>query len=275
MVGRREFLLAGAMGGAVTLSRGVLGTPAHADGHGHGAPATAVPKTPPLTKFVDPLPTPPTAVADPSVYPGADHYEITMRQGSWRFHRDLAPATVWGYWAAHPHDPGKVIGMGYLGPTISVNKDHPTVVKYRNKLPTTHLFQFVIDGIRNGDPQLTPIPPPPYKPHLPFPSNVNVWNVVHQHGGFTAPQSDGMPLHSFSPDGIHAEAYTTLDPKRVKPNEAICAYTNHENSAMLWYHDHGMGMTSVNVYAGLAGLYLVRDPADGNGSCTSTSCSAP
>ncbi|MGW2997495.1 hypothetical protein ACWDA9_39500, partial [Streptomyces sp. NPDC001193] len=70
-------------------------------------------------------------------------------------------------------------------------------------------------------------------------------------------------------------AYTTLDPKRVKPNEAICAYTNHENSAMLWYHDHGMGMTSVNVYAGLAGLYLVRDPADGNGSCTSTSCSAP
>ncbi|MFE7541574.1 multicopper oxidase family protein [Streptomyces platensis] len=31
---------------------------------------------------------------------------------------------------------------------------------------------------------------------------------------------------------------------------------------MLWYHDHGMGMTSVNVYAGLAGLYLIRDPAD-------------
>lgn len=97
------------------------------------------------------------------------------------------------YWAAHPQEPGKAIGMGYLGPTISVNKDHPTVVKYRNDLPTTHLFQFVIDGIRNGNPQLTPIPPPPYKPHPPFPSNVNVWNVVHQHGGFTAPQSDGMP----------------------------------------------------------------------------------
>lgn len=96
----------------------------------------------------------------------------------------------------------------------------------------------------------------------PFPPNINVWNVVHQHGGFTAPQSDGMPLQSYSPDGFHAESYTTLDPSRVKPNEAICGYTNHDRSCMLWYHDHGMGMTSVNVYAGLAGLYLVRDPAD-------------
>ncbi|MEU4219572.1 multicopper oxidase domain-containing protein [Actinoplanes sp. NPDC026623] len=96
----------------------------------------------------------------------------------------------------------------------------------------------------------------------PFPANINVWNVVHQHGGFTAPQSDGMPLHSFSPDGFHAESYTTLDPGRVEPNEAICGYTNHERSSMLWYHDHGMGMTSLNVYAGLAGLYLIRDPAD-------------
>lgn len=164
--------------------------------------------------------------------------------------------------AANPHDRRKAIGMGYLGPTISVNKDHPTVVKYRNELPTTHMFQSVIDDIRNGNAQLTPTAPPPYKSKPPFPPNINVWNVVHQHGGFTAPQSDGMPLQSFSPDGFHAESYTTLDPSRVKPNEAISGYTNHERSSMLWYHDHGMGMTSLNVYAGLAGLYLIRDPAD-------------
>ncbi|MEU2432297.1 multicopper oxidase domain-containing protein [Streptomyces sp. NPDC007861] len=221
-----------------------------------------MPHTPKLARFVDPLPTPVTAVPDPSVYPGADYYDITMRQGSWRFHRDLEPATVWGYWAADPHNPHEALGMGYLGPTISVIKDHPTVVKYRNELPTTHMFQFVIDKIRKGDPELTPTAPPPYKSKQPFPEHINVWNVVHQHGGFTAPQSDGEPLQSFSPEGFHAESYTTLDPSRVKPNEAIYGYTNHENSSMLWYHDHGMGMTSVNVYAGLAGLYLVRDPAD-------------
>ncbi|MGJ0155460.1 multicopper oxidase family protein [Streptomyces sp. CH8.1] len=282
MVGRRNFLMAGAFGGAAALSPGgpqaLAGTgpepgpkPApggHSNGHSHGhghrrnPGDTPIPKTPPLQKYVDPLPTPATAVPDPSVYPGADYYELTMRPGSWRFHRDLGPADVWGYWATDPHSPRRPIGMGYLGPTISVNKDQPTVVKYRNHLPTTHLFQFVIDAIRNGDPQLTPTPPPPYQPMLPFPDNVNVWNVVHQHGGLTAPQSDGMPLHSFSPDGIHAESYTTLDPARVKRNEAICAYTNRERSSLLWYHDHGMGMTSLNVYAGLAGLWVVNDPAD-------------
>ncbi|WP_327298969.1 MULTISPECIES: multicopper oxidase domain-containing protein [unclassified Streptomyces] len=221
-----------------------------------------MPKTPPLKKYVDPLPIPLTAIPDPSVYPGADYYEITMRQGSWRFHRDLGPAKVWGYWARNPHAPHKSIGMGYLGPTINVIKDHPTIVKSRNELPTTHMFQSVVDAIRSGNPQLAPIPPAPYKTVLPFPPNVNVWNVVHKHGGYTAPQSDGMPKQSFSPDGIHAESYSTLDPGRVKPNEAIFGYTNHERASTLWYHDHGMGLTSVNCYAGLAGLYLVHDPAD-------------
>jgi spore coat protein A len=255
--------MAGAAGSAAMLPRGVLGAQAYAStGTGMGSADTPVPQTPPLEKYVDSLPRPMTAIPDFSVYPGADYYEFTMRQGSWRFHRDLAPATVWGYWATNPHDPHKAIGMGYLGPTLSVIADHPTVVKYRNELPTTHMFQFVIDAIRSGDPQLTPTAPPPYKSEPPFPPNINVWNVVHQHGGFTPPQSDGMPKQSFSPDGFHAESYTTLDPSRVKPNEAIYAYTNHDRSCMLWYHDHAMGMTSLNVYAGLAGLYLVRDPAD-------------
>lgn len=69
-------------------------------------------------------------------------------------------------------------------------------------------------------------------------------------------------MQSFSPDGIHAEHYTTLEPGRVERNEAIYGYTNHDRSCMLWYHDHGMGMTSLNVYAGLAGLWRVSDPAD-------------
>jgi spore coat protein A len=256
--------MAGAAGGAAMIPQGVLGARAYAvTAHGTGAADdTPVPQTPALEKFVDPLPIPMTAIPDSSVYPGADYYEVTMRQGTWRFHRDLGPAKVWGYWATNPHARHRAIGMGYLGPTLSVTRDRPMVVKWRNELPDRHLFQSVIDDIRNGNAQLAPIAPPPYKSRPPFPRNVNVWNVVHQHGGFTAPQSDGMPLQSYSPDGVHAEHYTTLDPKRAEPNEAIYAYTNHDDSCMLWYHDHGMGMTSVNVYAGLAGLYFVQDPAD-------------
>jgi spore coat protein A len=244
------------------LPHGVQRVRAYASANtGTGSADTKVPQTPPLEKYVDPLPRPMTANPDPSVYPGADYYEITMRQRSWQFHRDLGAATVWGYWARNPCDPDKPIGMGYLGPTIIATKDYPTVVKYRTELPTTpHMFQFVIDLIRAGDPQLTPLPP--YNGMPPLPPNINVWNVVHQHGGTTAPQSDGMPLQWFSPGGVHGPSYATLDPSRVERNEAIYGYTNHSRACMMWYHDHALGITSLNVYAGLAGLYLIRDPAD-------------
>lgn len=255
--------MAGAAGSAAMLGRGALGAPAYASTTSRAmAEDASIPQTPPLEKYVDPLPMPMTAIPDPSVYPGADYYDITMRPGTWRFHRDLGAATVWGYWAANPDDLSKPIGMGYLGPTINATLDRPTVMKSRNELPTTHMFQYVVDQIRSGNNELTPMPPPPYRTELPFPENVNVWNVVHKHGGYTAPQSDGMPKQSFSPDGVHGESYSTLDPSRVEPNEAIFGYTNHEHSSMLWYHDHGMGLTSVNVYAGLAALYFIRDPAD-------------
>ncbi|MGH2937281.1 MAG: multicopper oxidase family protein [Solirubrobacterales bacterium] len=229
---------------------------------GMGPASANVPQTPPLKKFVDPLPIPATAIPDPSAYPGADYYDIAMRQSSWQFHRDLGPAKVWGYWAANPQDPQQPIGMGYLGPTISTTKDQPTVARYRNELPTTHPFQFAIDRLRSGDPQLTPKAPPPYKSMMPIPKGVNVWNVVHQHGGVTAPQNDGQPRHSYSPDGVHAGDYQTLDPSRVKPNEAIYAYTNRSRACMQWYHDHGWMMTSFNVYAGLAGLWFIYDRAE-------------
>ena len=157
--------------------------------------------------------------------------------------------------------------MGYLGPTINVTRHHPTVLKSINELPTRHMFQFVIDAVRSGNPQLTPNPPPPYKTHTAVSrANVNVWNVIHQHGGVTPPQSDGMPLQSFSPDGVKAESYSTLYPSRVKPNEAIYAYTNAERASTLWYHDHGMGMTSLNVLCG-SGRTLARSrPCRGSGS---------
>ncbi|WP_235453998.1 multicopper oxidase family protein [Streptomyces olivochromogenes] len=266
MIERRKFLGAGAAGAAAMLPQGGPGTRAYA-ATAHHPPAgcedpAGTPNTPPLERFVDPLPRPPAAIPDPSEYPGADYYEFTMRQGTWQFHRDLGPSPVWGYWAANPNDPHKPIGMGYLGPTLNTTRDHPTVVKYRNELPTTHMFQDVILAIRNGNALVFPDPPPPYKPVQPFPENIDVWNVVHQHGGYTAPQSDGLPLQAFSPKGFHAEGYTTLDPGRVKPNEAIYGYTNHDHSCMLWYHDHAMGMSALNVYAGLAGLYFIRDPAD-------------
>jgi spore coat protein A len=36
-------------------------------------------------------------------------------------------------------------------------------------------------------------------------------------------------------------------------------YPNDQQATLLWYHDHAMGITRFNVYAGLAGLYVIRD----------------
>ena len=91
-VSRRNLLRNALLGG----SAGLIAVPldvrlAAKERHAAEADAagTEVVKTPRLKKYVDPLPRPLTAIPDPSVYPGADYYDITMREGRWRFHRDL------------------------------------------------------------------------------------------------------------------------------------------------------------------------------------------
>ncbi len=49
----------------------------------------------------------------------------------------------------------------------------------------------------------------------------------------------------------------------MTPGQAIYQYPNDQRATTLWYHDHALGMTRANVYTGLAGFYLIRDPAHG------------
>jgi spore coat protein A, manganese oxidase len=106
---------------------------------GAGVPA------PGLRKYADRLPRVPVAVPDASVYPGADYYELTMRQRPWRFHTDLGATFAWGYWASAPSGRGEPAGLGCLGPTLVARRERPVVVRYRNHLPATHLLHGSID----------------------------------------------------------------------------------------------------------------------------------
>jgi spore coat protein A len=65
---------------------------------------------------------------------------------------------------------------------------------------------------------------------------------VHLHGSKAPPDSDGYPESWFVPG-----------------KSAICHYPNHQEAAMLWYHDHALGINRLNVFAGLLGMFLVRD----------------
>jgi len=83
--------------------------------------------------------------------------------------------------------------------------------------------------------------------------------VVHLHGGEVPPQLDGGPDAWFTSDGTYkGHGYWTFGAPAA--NAAIYRYPNTQEASPIWFHDHTLGATRLNVYAGLAGGYLVIDP---------------
>lgn len=117
----------------------------------------------------------------------------------------------------------------FPGPMFDVNKGEPIDVKWMNNLPGKHLLP-LDESIIHHEPE--------------------VRTVTHLHGSETRSDSDGYP-----------EAWFTKDFKQVGPffKREIYHYPNRQRAATLWYHDHAMGITRLNVYAGLVGMYIIRD----------------
>ena len=175
-----------------------------------------------IPKFVDPLPIPAAArpINKNTIQRDKELcFNIVMQQAKHRFHRDFPLTRVWGYNGTCP------------GPTIEAPKDMPVKVRWENKLPTEHLLP--VDHTLHGTMD-TP----------------DVRTVVHLHGANVEAHSDG-----------HPEAWFSRDYKYVgrKFEREVYEYTNHQAGGTLWYHDHALGITRLNVYAGLAGFYLIRD----------------
>jgi FtsP/CotA-like multicopper oxidase with cupredoxin domain len=76
-------------------------------------------------------------------------------------------------------------------------------------------------------------------------AKVPPWTVVHLHGGRTSADYDGWPETAYYPGRVQNTVYP-----------------NQQPGTLLWYHDHGMAITRLNVYAGLAGPYIIRDPQE-------------
>ena len=112
----------------------------------------------------------------------------------------------------------------YPGPTIEAFSGDRVDVTWENHLPEHHLFKI--------DPHI----------HGAMPPAPEVRTVPHLHGSRTSSESDGLPEKWFTPG-----------------EKAHYTYPNNQQAATLWYHDHALGITRLNVYAGLSGLYLLRD----------------
>jgi len=177
---------------------------------------------PALKKYVSRLPIPATAQPQ-HIEGGVAHYRIEMTEFRRKVHPDLPPTTLWGYDGTWP------------GPTLETRSGRPVRVRWVNNLPNRHLLKNACDTTIHGADMGEP----------------HVRTVVHLHGANVWPDSDGYP-----------EAWFTNGFRQTGPFFATQTYRypNDQQATGLWYHDHALGITRLNVYAGLGGgNYFIRD----------------
>ena len=153
---------------------------------------------------------------------------LTMVSGTHRFHSDLGAADTFCY-----QDPAQSTQQ-YLGPVIIAQQGQAFDLRVTNDLGT-HPLAFAVETNLHGAREADKTAPRA---------------ATHLHGGNTDVHSDGGPEDTFTPR--RSWRYH---------------YGNTQEAAGLWYHDHALGITRLNVYAGLASGYLIRnadDVGDGN-----------
>ncbi|MEJ2721616.1 MAG: multicopper oxidase, partial [bacterium] len=197
-------------------------------------------------KFVNPLPIPARIDATQAM---GGHFNMEMREvvqylGLYDNQNNPLPTTVWGYgWELNGQF---LLGPSYPGPTFETYRDVPITVMWKNKLPK---YQWKYP---HGMGHLLPVDP---TLHMAHPTKGGVPVVTHLHGGHTESASDGLP------EAWYTQGWKETGPFFVKK---MYTYDNSQEAATLWYHDHALGITRLNVYAGLAGFYLLRDDNETN-----------
>jgi len=175
----------------------------------------------PLTPYLDALPLPGVATPLTGTSGGEAHYKIFMTEQFQKLHSDLPPTRVWGYNGSYP------------GPTIEAHRDKQVTVEWVNDLRVFETGELRTEHVLTVDECL----------HGPDHTGKVPVAIVHLHGGKVGPESDGHPDDAFPP-GQSSPIYT---------------YPNSQPAGTLWYHDHALGITRLNVMMGMAGLYLLRD----------------
>ena len=113
------------------------------------------------------------------------------------------------------------------GPIFETRSGSGLLVEWANELPMQHFLPIdhTIHGAESDKP--------------------DVRSVIHLHGGKTPPASDGYPEDWYVPS-----------------QSRVYHYPNRQDAALLFYHDHTMGINRLNIYAGLQGLFLIRDEVE-------------
>ena len=228
----------------------------------------------PMQKFVDSLPglgpnnannlgnfiPIATKMTDPSGH-GDDYYEIGIVDYTMKMHTNLPKATkLRGYKDLNPLAPANPNTSYYLGPVIIAQRDKPVRIKFTNQLGIAaagNLFVPVDETIMGAG--MGPDGMTTYSQNR---------QSIHLHGGFTPWISDGTPHQWITPAGETNKYKTGVSQKNVPDmpdpgqGSATYYYTNQQSNRLMFYHDHALGITRLNVYAGVAAGYLITDPQE-------------
>ncbi|RJR36124.1 MAG: bilirubin oxidase [Deltaproteobacteria bacterium] len=232
-----------------------------------------------IPKYAEPLTIPPVMPKSTAPKRGIDYYEIAVRQFQQQVLPTGFPTTkVWGYGSRT----APTNTFSYPAYTIESKVNRPVRVKWINELkdldPNSPTFGNFLphilpvdqtlhwanptrvgnDGAIDSRPDFTGLGTPgPYTGPVPM--------VAHLHGAHVGEESDGFPQAWWLPAANNLGDATTkgtnygqFDPANTEPGTAVFQYPNTQRAATLWFHDHSVGMTRVNVYAGPAGFYLLR-----------------
>jgi FtsP/CotA-like multicopper oxidase with cupredoxin domain len=242
-----------------------------------------------IPKYVTPLVIPPVMNNDGT----ANSYDIAVREfkqqvlpgGIWNTlngRKDkFKPTRIWSYGPADDPLPTKGVApaansqFNYPAYTIEAEADQTVNVRWINDLvddegnflnhllpidQTAHWANPQMD-CRTGEPRTDCAgnSQEPYYGPVPI--------VTHVHGAHVGPESDGypeawwLPAANDTPEGW-ATSGTLFDDVTGTNDGSLgyvdFSYPNTQPAATLWYHDHTLGMTRNNVYAGPAGFWLLR-----------------
>jgi spore coat protein A, manganese oxidase len=247
---RRQFVKGAAIAGGAAMMTGL--PPFLRNAYAY---ATSMP----LQKFIDRMPLwgsdiPLAGLAPTQPYTGVDYYTLTAGEYRQQLHSKL-PDTgtrLYGY-ADHTGN------HAHLGGAVLATSRRPVRIKFASALPATHIL--------------------PFDASVPSPGNGGKRQdraAIHLHGGLVPWASDGGPFHweSNPANGGYETGASvipwlwdgTLLADGVTPDLTKKVwdyfYPNNQSARLMWYHDHAMGITRLNAYAGVATGYIVQDGLD-------------
>ncbi|VAW57633.1 Multicopper oxidase [hydrothermal vent metagenome] len=165
------------------------------------------------------------------------------------------PTTVWGYGTQQKNVtwPGYTIERHVKDKSLDILWSNTLVDAYYKPLP--HLLP--VDGNLHWAYSLSPDISANGIDYRQFSiAKDGVPLVPHVHGGKNDSSFDGNPEYFFSP-------YNKVTGPRYITNSYEYGGSDwNETAGMMWYHDHALGLTRLNVYAGLSGFFTLRDDYD-------------